>query len=66
MLCTLLGILTTGLAGALVGVTMEMHDSLTWVDHSSQVLRSANRVVSTLREAESGQRGFILTQNPEC
>lgn len=65
MLCTLLGILTTGLAGALVGVTMEMHDSLTWVDHSSQVLRSANRVVSTLREAESGQRGFILTQNPE-
>jgi CHASE3 domain sensor protein len=54
MLCTLLGILTTGLAGALVGVTMQMHDSLTWVDHSSQVLRSANRVVSSLREAESG------------
>ncbi|NMN05861.1 MULTISPECIES: diguanylate cyclase [unclassified Novosphingobium] len=53
------------LAGALLAVTLQMHDNLRWVDHSSRVLRTANHALASLRAAESGQRGYTLTHNPE-
>ena len=32
-----------------------------WVDHSNQVVRSVNNLGTVLRDAETGQRGFLLT-----
>ena len=32
-----------------------------WVDHTEAVLRSADRVIATLVDAETGQRGYLLT-----
>ncbi|GHC85970.1 diguanylate cyclase [Novosphingobium pokkalii] len=65
MLCTALAGLIVVLAGALLAVTMQMHDNLGWLDHSSRVLRTANHALSSLRTAESGQRGFTLTRDPD-
>jgi diguanylate cyclase (GGDEF)-like protein len=65
LLCAALAGLIIVLAGSLLGVTMEMHDNLGWVDHSSRVLRTANHALTSLRAAESGQRGYTLTHNPE-
>ncbi|GAB4093039.1 response regulator [Flaviaesturariibacter terrae] len=36
-------------------------DSARWVDHTQQVYRSLENVISTLKDAETGQRGFLLT-----
>jgi CHASE3 domain sensor protein len=65
LLCTALAGLIVVLAGALLAVTMQMHDNLGWLDHSSRVLRTANHALSSLRTAESGQRGFTLTRDPD-
>src|SRR6187200_3253209 len=32
-----------------------------WVDHTQAVLRSADQVIATLVDAETGQRGYLLT-----
>ena len=42
-----------------------MRHGLAWVTHSSQVLRAANSSLNHVRQAESGQRGFTLTRDPE-
>jgi diguanylate cyclase (GGDEF)-like protein len=65
LLCAALAGLIIVLAGALLAVTVAMHDNLGWVDHSSRVLRTANHALTSLRAAESGQRGYTLTRNPE-
>ncbi|TCM35394.1 diguanylate cyclase (GGDEF)-like protein [Novosphingobium sp. ST904] len=65
MLCSILCLMLAVLAGLLLDGSSQMHGSLTWVTHSSQVLKTANRALSHLQQAESGQRGFVLTHNPE-
>jgi signal transduction histidine kinase/DNA-binding response OmpR family regulator/CHASE3 domain sensor protein len=35
------------------------------VDHSSQVIQSLETVISTMKDAETGQRGFLLTGRDE-
>ncbi len=35
------------------------------VDHSSQVIQSLETVISTMKDAETGQRGFLLTGREE-
>lgn len=65
LLCAALAGLIMILAGALLAVTVQMHDNLGWLDHSSRVLRTANHALGSLRVAESGQRGFTLTHNPD-
>ena len=40
-----------------------MRGNLAWVTHSSQVLRTVNRSLSHLRQAESAQRAFTLTRD---
>ncbi|SFG03517.1 diguanylate cyclase (GGDEF) domain-containing protein [Novosphingobium sp. CF614] len=64
VLCSLLCLLTALLAGLLLQMSSQMHGNLAWVTHSSQVLKTANRSLSHLRVAESGQRGFTLTRDP--
>jgi methyl-accepting chemotaxis protein len=41
--------------------TNELIDSLDWVTHTHQVKESLTKVLSSLSDAETGQRGFILT-----
>src|SRR5580698_5769252 len=32
-----------------------------WVDHTDSVIQATNNVLSTLKDAETGQRGYLLT-----
>lgn len=52
------------LAGLLVDAARQTRDSFAWVEHSSAVLEITEEAVAELRNAESGQRGFVLTHNP--
>lgn len=65
VLCAILCFCMALLAGLLFAGSSQMRESLAWVTHSEQVLNTANRSLSHLQQAESGQRGFILTRNPE-
>jgi diguanylate cyclase (GGDEF)-like protein len=53
------------LAGLLVDASNRSSDSLRWVIHSAAVIETMEESLSDLREAESGQRGFVLTRNPD-
>jgi len=64
-LCGILCLILAVLAGLLLTLSVQMHHSLGWVTHSSKVLKTANRALGHLQQAESGQRGFVLTHNPE-
>lgn len=39
--------------------------SAKWVDHSNMVLLKLENVISTMKDAETGQRGFLLTHSDE-
>lgn len=52
------------LVAAMVDASRQSRESFKWVTHSSEVIQTMEEVLAGLREAESGQRGFILTHNP--
>ncbi|SEA66190.1 CHASE3 domain-containing protein [Pedobacter hartonius] len=35
-----------------------------WVDHTFQVIQELDNIISRLKDAETGQRGFLLTADP--
>jgi signal transduction histidine kinase/ActR/RegA family two-component response regulator len=41
----------------------EYMDTMRWVEHTHQVIRSLNAVTSAMRELESGQRAYIITHD---
>ena len=51
------------LAGLLVDASYRTSESFRWVTHSAEVIEVTDEVLADLQEAESGQRGFVLTQN---
>ncbi len=53
------------LAGALLWQIMNLLDTAQWVDHTDQVIAQANNVRTLLSDMESGQRGYLLTGNPQ-
>ena len=55
--------LLTGLVGLLLNATIAMRAEFQWVSHSQTVIRTIDQTISDLREAESGQRGFLLTKD---
>ncbi|MGF7155398.1 sensor domain-containing diguanylate cyclase [Novosphingobium gossypii] len=65
ILCALLCLLLALLAGLLLEGSAQTRASLAWVTHSAQVLKTANRAIGHLQRAESGERGFALTHQPE-
>lgn len=65
VLCVILSVVLAVLAGLLLDASAQMRTSLGWVAHSSQVLETGSRSLRHLQAAESGQRGFVLTQNAE-
>lgn len=44
---------------------VKMSEAENWVDHTHQVRLSAERLLSKLIDAETGMRGYVLTQNQE-
>ncbi len=52
------------LAGLLADASYRTSDSFRWVIHSAEVIETTEEALDDLREAESGQRGFVLTHNP--
>ena len=51
-------------AWALVDASVETRDSFRWVTHSADVIETMGDAMIELRDAESGQRGYILTRHP--
>ncbi|PZU06135.1 MAG: diguanylate cyclase [Sphingobium sp.] len=52
------------LAGLLADASSHTSKSFGWVTHSAEVIETTELALGDLRDAESGQRGFILTHNP--
>ncbi|MBL4775024.1 MAG: methyl-accepting chemotaxis protein [Mariprofundus sp.] len=46
----------------LVGVIEEFKENEAWVVHTHEVLRQSNVLIAHLADAETGQRGYLLTQ----
>jgi PAS domain S-box-containing protein len=59
-----LGILTAVLvvsAAVVYRNTRQLHEDANWVIHSHEVLDSLGDLLSTMKDAETGQRGFLIT-----
>lgn len=65
VLCSVLCLLLALLAGLLLEGSAQTRSSLAWVTHSAQVLKTANRAMGHLQQAESGERGYALTRKAE-
>lgn len=53
------------LACLLSGVSAQTETSFRWAAHSGEVIETMDATTVAMREAEAGQRGFILTRRPE-
>lgn len=51
-------------AASLFDASRQSRESFRWVTHSSRVIDSMNDSVAGIRDAESGLRGYVLSQNP--
>jgi len=60
---TLIGFAVVLLQFLLLSASAGMQSSFQWAIHSQQVLQATESAMSNLREAESGQRGFLLTHD---
>lgn len=49
---------------ALVDASRQTRESFRWVAHSADVIQAMDEAVAGLRDAESGQRAYVLTRNP--
>lgn len=51
------------LVALLLQSSVETRESFAWVSHSQQVIVALDEALAELREAESGQRGYLLTHD---
>ncbi|MDQ3819178.1 MAG: CHASE3 domain-containing protein, partial [Acidobacteriota bacterium] len=58
-------VLIAVLAGVLFWQINYLLDTVRWVDHTDQVIAQANNIRTLLSDMESGQRGYLLTHNPQ-
>lgn len=56
-----IGILIAGISIVSYQSTTKLSESAAWRSHSYQVLESIEKLVSFIKDAESGQRGFLMT-----
>ncbi|KAK0360452.1 hypothetical protein LTR94_027253, partial [Friedmanniomyces endolithicus] len=52
------------LVAALADASRQTRESFRWVTHSAKVIQAMEETVAGLRDAESGQRAYVLTRNP--
>ncbi|PBQ32837.1 histidine kinase [Sphingobacteriaceae bacterium] len=50
--------------GSAIYSIKKLVDSSQWVNHTNAVLIEAENLISSLKDAETGQRGYLLTNNP--
>ncbi|HEY4234250.1 MAG TPA: CHASE3 domain-containing protein [Lacipirellulaceae bacterium] len=43
----------------------QLHAAAEWVDHTYRVLAALENITAVVRDAESAQRGYVITGNPE-
>jgi diguanylate cyclase (GGDEF)-like protein len=48
---------------SLVTATERTNSAFKWVNHTQEVIRTVDEMLGDIREAESGQRGFLLTRS---
>jgi diguanylate cyclase (GGDEF)-like protein len=63
-LAALVGLGVLVLAGLLLTASERTRAGFLWVEHTEEVLRTAEGMQSSIREAESDQRSFLLTRSP--
>lgn len=51
-------------AWLLADATAQTRESFRWVTHSADVIEAMDEAMVALSDAESGQRGYVLTRNP--
>src|ERR1700733_14222115 len=59
-----LGILTAVLvvsAAVVYGNTRQLHEDASWVIHTHEVMDSLGDLLSTMKDGETGERGFLIT-----
>jgi signal transduction histidine kinase/DNA-binding response OmpR family regulator len=62
---TLVPILALMVLGSLLGWQLwRVNQASEWVNHSAEVRRVVNRAIAALNQMESGQRGFLLAEEP--
>ncbi len=64
MLGVVVVIALTALAALLIHASLDTRESFGRVTHSAEVIETMSQALGELRDAESGQRGFIITHNP--
>ena len=47
----------------LIDTDKETNEQISWVLHTNEVIRESERLLGYLRDAETGQRGFLITLN---
>ncbi len=52
------------LAGLLADASYQASESFHWAAHSASIIETTEAALGDLREAESGQRGFVITRDP--
>ncbi|WP_342454625.1 CHASE3 domain-containing protein [Sphingomonas sp. H160509] len=52
------------LAGLLADASYQASQSVHWAAHSAGIIETTEAALGDLREAESGQRGFVITRDP--
>ena len=56
-----LGMFVVAAIGIEPSTSLGKRDSFGWVEHTNEVLRNISAIESNILEAESGERGFLLT-----
>ena len=52
-------------AGTEYRQTKELHEDAAWVSHTHQVIAALDELLSTVKDAETGQRGYVITDNKD-
>lgn len=58
--CLLFGLLAVN-AGLVYTNTRNIYFNASWVEHTYETLRAIEELLSTVKDAETGQRGFLIT-----
>ena len=45
--------------------TWQLHDQTAWVGHTHEVHDALEQLISTIKDAETGQRGYVITGRDE-
>jgi CHASE3 domain sensor protein len=65
-LCVVTAVVAIAVFFAVLPTQRQQRVADAWVQHTHQVITTLNSVLTGVNEAETGQRGFLLTEMPPC